>query len=194
MLTRLPRVVLIPLLATALGSPVACADIYRWVDASGMVNVSNLAPPEGAKVTSITTEPPPRAPSFDSPAEAARQREMMALAERARELEVIALSERVRHLEREVEMRRIAGPAAADYAPFPGPRMVQYFAEPAPPPMPLRNGCDLGWAGCGWLSGIYPAGVVVVGSSNQRRLRSSHGGHPPVAPRPVRGPPPTPWR
>src|SRR5689334_22941462 len=39
--------------------PLARAEIYTWIDASGVTNVSNLPPPDGAKVTKVQHAPPP---------------------------------------------------------------------------------------------------------------------------------------
>ena len=48
----LPMVVTtaVTILAAACALPRAHADIYTWTDESGRVNISNLAPPEGARV------------------------------------------------------------------------------------------------------------------------------------------------
>ena len=54
MIACFPRPVLVALLVGALGSQLARADIYTWVDTSGTVNVSNIAPPEGTRVTIVT--------------------------------------------------------------------------------------------------------------------------------------------
>ena len=48
--------------------PGARADIYTWTDAGGRVNISNLAPPEGARVTSVLHETPkPTRPQGETP-------------------------------------------------------------------------------------------------------------------------------
>jgi hypothetical protein len=144
------------------------AEIYTWVDPAGVVNLSNLAPPEGVRVTRVTHEAAPRVQSASEVArEAARQAELQALADRAKELEVQALSDRVRQLEREVEIGRIQASAMA-YPVMPPPPAVQYAPEPAPP---AYTNCDPTWSGCGlgWGPGIYP-GVVVVGVPGGRRF------------------------
>jgi len=192
--TRLLRAVLPSLLACTFGVPLAHADIYTWVDGSGTVNISNLAPPEGARVTGVTHENAPKnAAAADAAREAARQYEMQALVERAKELEVQVLSERVRYLEREVEFARSQAPPAPAYAPAYAPApmapAVQYAVEPA---ASVSSGCDPSWMGCGawWGSGMYPASVVVVGAPGFRRPHPHpyRGGHYSAAQWPVRPP------
>ena len=56
MSTCLVRKALPALLAFACGLPVAHADIYTWTDESGRVNISNLTPPDGARVTRSCTK------------------------------------------------------------------------------------------------------------------------------------------
>jgi hypothetical protein len=167
----------VPLLAAA---SAARADMYTWTDAAGRVNISNVAPPEGARITNVRHDVAPRLPPPDPAWEAIRaaerEREMQALAERARELEMQVLAERVRSLEREVEssQRRVAAsmpmPIPYDY-----PAPPQYVASAAS----VNPGCDPSWAGClwnpGWYSG-FGGGVVVVGVPVARRYASFHGG------------------
>ena len=84
MLTRLLRVTLPALLAGTFGLEPAHADLYTWVDASGGVNVSNLAPPEGVRITNVI----PASPTATHDArEAVRDAEVQALAKRVRQLE-----------------------------------------------------------------------------------------------------------
>src|SRR5947209_9922280 len=88
MLMRLLRAVLPAALAFTFGLPLAHADIYTWVDASGVVNVSNLAPPEGARVTNIIHASAPKIVTPDETTRGAvRQAEVQALAERVLALE-----------------------------------------------------------------------------------------------------------
>ena len=58
MLKHLLRTLLPLVLALSYGLEAAQAAIYTWTDASGRVNVSNLAPPEGTRVTSVVPESP----------------------------------------------------------------------------------------------------------------------------------------
>src|SRR6476646_8224997 len=87
--------------ACALLPQLARADIYTWKDASGRINVSNLAPPEGARVTNVVRE---RAPAASSP-------RSDAIRSAARDAEVQALEERVRQLQDEVALARRQAPA-----------------------------------------------------------------------------------
>ena len=86
--TRLLRAALPVVLAGTFGLQPAHADLYTWVDASGGVNVSNLAPPEGVRITNVI----PASPTATHDAR-----------EAARDAEVQALTKRVRQLEDEVE-------------------------------------------------------------------------------------------
>ena len=175
------RVILLAAFACTLGLRLAHADVYTWVDAKGIVNVSNLPPPDGVRVTNVTHEipQPPVPPRSDAAREAARQ------------AEVQALSDRVRQLENEVELaRRPAPPPPVEYA---APIVMQwapvhYQIEMAPPSY-ASSGCDPSWWGCGagWGSGYYyPSGVVVVRPPN---FRHPHVGQP-VRPAPVFSLPP----
>src|SRR6185369_8925131 len=81
--------------AAMLATGVAHADVYTWTDESGMLNVSNLTPPEGAKIAKVVKEsprttPPPSAPPPDA----------------APPIEFQTLALRVRQLEYEVELAR----------------------------------------------------------------------------------------
>ena len=49
------------MLAAALGTQLARADVYTWTDASGRLNVSNIAPPEGVHVSRVVHEDPAKA-------------------------------------------------------------------------------------------------------------------------------------
>lgn len=161
--------VLVPLvLAFMLGLNAADAAIYTWVDASGTVNLSNLSPPAGAKVTSVTQDsPPPRiAPRADPPVDVANQPEVQ------------ALSDRVRQLEYEAEFARRQPPLAPAYPSFPPVQYSQYPADAT------SLDCDPSWAaGCGggWPNGPgwwpygYPAGIFVLQQPNFRRSRPIHG-------------------
>ena len=182
MLTRVLRAALPAVLASTFGLQPAHADIYTWVDASGSINISNLAPPEGVRVTKVTHE--------SAPAGAAR--------EAARLAEVQALAERVRQLEDEVEFARRPMPPPVDYRAIPAPPVVQYFVNAAPQPTqypvdmapPASYGCDPTWMGCGlwWSPGFYPPSIVVVPAANFRRFPPGRGGHHFAVQQPVRAP------
>jgi hypothetical protein len=161
------------MLAGACALPLAHADIYTWTDESGRVNVSNLAPPEGVKVTRVVQESLPRvAPPPRAEPEALREAEMRVLAER------------VRQLQDEVEAAKRQPIREADYRMMPPP-VIQYIQAPqyvqAPPaqytmaPPPAVAGCGFGFDSLdcvGWGMGFYPANYIVLSSAPFRR------GHP----------------
>ncbi len=167
---RLLSAALPAVVACSLGVRPACADVYTWVDASGTINISNLSPPEGARVTNVTREnPQSQEAREDFAREAARQAELQALADR------------VRQLENEAEVSR--GPVPTPqvlYVPVPvqvpPPPPVQYQAEMTPPAI---GGCNPSWASCWgwWGSGFYPVSVVVVRAPSYRRSSPGHTGH-----------------
>jgi Domain of unknown function (DUF4124) len=177
---RLLTAVLPAVLASSLGWQSARADIYTWVDAAGTVNVSNLSPPEGARVTSVTREKPRMPPT---PEDVAR--------EAARQAELQALADRVRQLEDEVQVaQRPAPPPQVVYVPIPAPAPppVQYQVELTPP---ATGGCDPSWAGCSgwWGAAYYPASVVVVRAPGFHRFPAPHAGRGFPGHRPVRAAP-----
>jgi hypothetical protein len=177
-LTRFLSAGLPAVLAGTLGLQLAHADIYTWVDASGTVNLSNLQPPEGVRVTNVTHETPQKLATRDNAAlEAIRQAELQ------------ALTDRVRQLETEVEVaRRPAPPPQVVYVPIPSTAPMQYQAEMPPP---ASSGCNPGWTSCWgwWGSGFYPASVVVVRAPSFHRFPHVHTGHRFPLPRPARGSP-----
>ena len=84
MLTRILRATLPVVLASTFGLQPAHADLYTRVDASGRVNISNLAPPDGVRITNVI----PASPTATRDArEAARDAEVQALTKRVRQLE-----------------------------------------------------------------------------------------------------------
>ena len=87
MRTRLLRAALPAVLAGIFWLPPAYADLYTWVDASGGVNVSNLAPPEGVRITNVIPASPPKITTRDDAREAVRDAEVQALTKRVRQLE-----------------------------------------------------------------------------------------------------------
>lgn len=184
MLTRLLRASLPVVLAGTFGLQLAHADIYTWIDASGTINVSNIAPPEGVSVTKITHESPS---TTATRAEAARAASHQA--------EVQALEERVGQLENEVQLAKSQAIPPVIYQPIPAPPVMQYIADPAPPvsqyvldtAQPPYAGCA--WVGCGWWApGIYPVGVVVLRGANFRGFHHMRGGQHFAAHQPMRAP------
>ena len=168
-LKRIGRVAPLSLLAAFALS--AHAEIYTWIDASGATNVSNLPPPEGAKVTKVQPSLPPEIAAREQAAlEAARRAEAETLAQRVRELEALA--------------SRSPPP---DYRPPAPPPVIQYIVEPQPAPMQLTvemaapaygdYGCNPSWASCAlWWPGFYPGFVVVT--TPGRPTHPIHGGQP----------------
>ncbi len=164
MLKHLLRALLPLACACSYGLTSAHAAIYTWTDASGRINISNLAPPEGTNVTSVVPESPRSVapPRTDGPDDTARR------------LEVQALADRVRQLEFEAQFAQRPAPPMPTYQMPP----VQYSEFPpayadAPDP-----GCNPAWAGCAnwWMPFGYPAAIVVVQSPGFRRGRPIHGG------------------
>jgi hypothetical protein len=176
-------------LAGVLTPQLAHADITTWVDASGTVNVSNLDPPAGARVTKVIRESASK-PTRD---EAAR--------DVARRADVQALTDRVQELEDELERSRRPAPAPVEYrvpVPTPVPYPVPYPVDPAPAQYTAAGqyasgGCDPAWISCGswWSPYFYPYSVAVVRSANFRRGQNFHngrpfGGHQPAGQHPMR--------
>ena len=87
MLTRLLQATLPAVVAGTFALQPAHADLYTWVDASGGVNVSNLAPPEGVRVTNVVLASSPKAATRDDAREAARDAEVQALTKHVQQLE-----------------------------------------------------------------------------------------------------------
>jgi len=184
MRTSLLRTALPLALAGTFGLQPACADIYTWVDASGSINVSNLAPPDGVHVTKVMHASAPTAAD-----EASR--------DAARQAETQALAERVRQLEDEVDLARRSAPPPVDYRPVPLPPVVQYIVNTTPPPTQYAvsetpqpsSWCDPTWLNCGlaWAPAFYPASVFVLREPSFRHFQSMPGGHhasvhPPMRP------------
>ena len=181
MFARLHFEILLSACAVTLGASLAHADIYTWTDASGRTNVSNLPPPEGARVSHVVHEtPPPVATPSDSAREAARQAELR------------VLSERVQQLEAEANVARNAVPPDLMYArmppPAPPPPTIQYnvtLLPPTPqydagPPQPVAPTCDPTWFGCGawWGTYFYPVPAVVSRAPGFHRFPPLRGEHP----------------
>lgn len=188
----LVRIALPAIVAAALCAQSAQADIYTWVDASGTINVSNIAPPDGVSVKHVVhTSAPAADPS-------------------AHDAQVQALMQRVGQLEDAVESaeRQAAPPAAYPppvaypYPPVPQAPLVQYIVNVAPPvsyevsaPSPSSaGGCDPSWTDCGygWMPGLYPAffpvGVAVLRPPYFSRPRPIQGGHPFATQQPMYAP------
>ena len=163
----------------------------------GRVNISNLDPPEGVRVTNVVRMNAPKAaPADDAAREALRQAEMQALADRVRQLqEDVAAAGR--DAARQAEYRAAQAPPAAQYAGDWLPPPVQYV-NVAPPPVQYVNvappaigpACDPSWIGCGlwWTPGFYTTSVAFVRAPAFRRPHPVHGGRPFAPQQPVRAP------
>ena len=179
----------------AIAAPLVHADIYTWIDDKGRLNVSNIEPPEGARVISVLRENKALTAANEAAREAAREKAKEAL----RDAEVQALAERVRQLQAEVEVAKRPAPvpvaAAPAYAAYTGefaPPPVQYNIINASPVMGgggAGGGCYTGWPDCqfGWYPGFYPGFYPVsVVIPRDRHFRRDHF---PARPTPhVRGP------
>jgi uncharacterized small protein (DUF1192 family) len=180
---HLLRTALPMMLAGMLGAPLACADVYTWTDASGRVNVSNIAPPAGVHVSHVVHEDPAK----KGPKAAAAH-------DAAREADVQALTERVAELQDEVERARRQVPAPATYRAVPPPPIqiavnVIPPAPPvdyAPPAAPYAANCDPTVFGCPVFG--YPANVIVLRTPRFHRFHrfdQPRAGHRFPAARPV---------
>ena len=165
---------LVAALAGALGASSAGADVYVWVDARGHTNVSNIAPPEDARVTSVIKSVPRTAAQEEAARTAAQRAEMQALADR-----VTTLQDQLE------QSRREAAWMPAAYAPPPvvyAPPPPQYsWAQPPAPELADTApswgwGCDSPWNSCGLGFGGWP-GVAVIVNDGKRFHRGPGHGH-----------------
>jgi len=168
-------------LAAALGASSAGADVYVWVDARGHTNVSNIAPPDDARVTSVIKTVPRTAAQEEAARTAAQRADMQ------------ALNDRVAMLQEQLEQsRREAAWMPAAYAPPPvvyAPPPPQYsWAQPPAPDVADTApswgwGCDSPWSGCGFGFGGWPVAVVVNNGKHFHR-GPGHGVRPMPTPHP----------
>jgi hypothetical protein len=169
MLARHFAIALPAILAAALGTRAAHADVYTWTDRSGRVNVSNIAPPEGVRVDRVVHVDPPKITP-----------DALAARDAAHAAEVQALNERVAQLQDEVERTRTQVPPPVPYrvvAPPPPPpvQVVVNVAPPQPYPPPVAAvapDCDPLMFGCPPF--VAPVGVVVL---RDPRFHRSHRFH-----------------
>jgi hypothetical protein len=160
-------------LAAALAAASATADVYTWVDASGKVNVSNLAPPAGARVTAVAKETATASERAEAVRKAAQDAEIRALADRVAELESAAQASR---MVPPYGAPPMSAPLA--YAAPPAPQFV-VTTMPAADDAPPSPGYACAWVGCGlpYAGGFY-APVVVVAPGFNRRDRFGRRPHP----------------
>jgi hypothetical protein len=173
--------------AMAIAASSAHADIYTWIDKKGLTNLSNLPPPEGARVTNV---------SRLAPKDAARE---AAARESARQAEMRALNDRVQQLQAEVEQTKNAPPLVLAYAPPPAyapPAAAPYIINVMQPQAaPASGGCDYAWGDCGFGAwpGYYGSTVVVGGRGRNGRRNNNppYQYNGPLIP-PLVSPPPPP--
>jgi hypothetical protein len=161
---------LVAALAGLIGGPAARADVYVWVDAGGKTNVSNLAPPDNAKVTTVI---------HSVPRTAAQEEAARAAAQRA---EMQVLNDRVAALQQQLEQsKREAAWMPAAYAPPPviyAPQYTTWAPPQAPAPYEQDNGpsfgwgCDSPWNNCGFGFGGWPYVAVVVNNNGKHHHRA----------------------
>jgi hypothetical protein len=159
-------------LASALASwqmPVH-AEIYTYVDPQGRVNVSNIAPPDGARVTKVVHEAPPN-PYNDAAREAAQRAEMQSLAQRVDQLqqELQLAARQPAPQPPQVIVVSAPAPTPAAYAPY----VADFPAAPAYP-----QNCAYGWNGCDlwWGSAFAPYTTFVYVPTGRGGRPTFHGG------------------
>lgn len=120
---------LIPVLISLVIPATACADIYRWTDERGQVNISNVPPPEAGKAKDVE----------------------LVLKEPKLTASEHALLARIQSLERQVQEQRYA--PQSPLVPPPMPNGGYYPSSPPPPP----DYYDSGYRGyvSGYDSGYY---------------------------------------
>ena len=186
----IPRPVssVLALVAGLILMPVASADVYVWVDAGGKTNVSNLAPPDSAKVTTVIHSVPRTAAQEEAAKAAAQRAEMQVLNDR-----VAALQEQLEQSKRDAAFVPAAAfaPPPVVYAPPP-----QYANWAPPPPVQYVQdtasygawGCDSPWNTCGFGFGSWPyVAIVVNDGGNGRHFHRSPGKGPRPMPQPRPG-------
>jgi len=115
------------------------ADIYTWIDSSGIKTYSDAPPPKGVRVLDVLRETPVK------PLTAA---EIAAKRDAEQQAQIQSLNDRIRSLEQETRLARypVALPSS------------QYSAPP--PSLP----CDPAWSGCDsfWPAPFLSVPVVVI--------------------------------
>jgi hypothetical protein len=173
----------------------AYADIYTYVDTKGRVTVSNIEPPEDARVTSVVRSRPPPPPRADASNEASGN------------ATVAALTRRVAQLEDELDVARsdpalppsppVVYPVIVTAPPVVTTQAIVYNVAPSPPV--ADYGCASWWAGCGlsWAPPFVFVGSTPVarhsGRFDRRRdngLNRSFMSRPPLFPPSLRATPP----
>ena len=163
-----PTRTLVLLAATmaALAAASAQADIYTWVDKKGVTNVSNLPPPEDARVTNVSRAAP-KDPAREAAArEASHQAELRAVNERLAQLQ-----EQFEQTRREPPLAYPPPPPIVVVAPPAPPSIINVMSAPAPSYGSYGSGCDFAFGDCGfggWCARLLRA-------RNDRRTRQRRG-------------------
>jgi hypothetical protein len=137
--------------------PAVRADVYTWVDANGVMNVSNLPPPDGVPVTKV--DRPPVAPAARS--EVYPQ-------------QVAALSDRVLQLEDELRWARQPAPPVVlvappvQYVPVPVAGVAAAAEAPVAPAI-AGDAFETWFAGTAGVALLAPATIVVQQLASPRR-------------------------
>jgi hypothetical protein len=185
-----PSVLVFGFAGAAMVAP-AHADIYTWVDAKGVTNVSNIAPPDGVTVKNVDVSPP------TDPAREAAAREA------AQQAEMQAMNARLAQLQADLEQARQPYPPMPYAPPTPTVVVVQpppQYASYAPPPAydmapAYSGGCDFSFdCGSWWGPGFWGTTVVVNTPRGKfhRRFNSGVSLPRPVVPPLVPPPQPVP--
>lgn len=164
----------------------ANADIYTYVDTKGRVTVSNVEPPDDARVTSVVRSrpsPPPSDASGDPSGNAT----------------VAALNRRVAQLEDELDVARsqpslppappVVYPVIVTAPPVVTTQAIVYNVPPSPPV--ADYGCASWWAGCGWWAPpvLFIGSTPVARHSGRFDRRRDNGMNRPFMSRPPLFPP-----
>jgi hypothetical protein len=146
--------------------PPAHAEIYTWVDAQGRLNVGNLPPPDGARVTRVMRETPPHSNPYNDAAREAAQR-----------AEVEALAQRVEQLQSELRFAARQPPQQPQVVVVQPPAPTPYVVEPPAPPVYAQD-CVNGWNGCDawWGPAFAPFATFVYLPPARNPKPTFHGG------------------
>jgi Domain of unknown function (DUF4124) len=162
------------LLVTALATALVCisgqrpahAEIYTWVDSQGRLNVGNLAPPDGVRVTKMARETPSN-PYNDAAREAAQRAEVDALAQRVDQLQSeLQFAARQSQQQQQPQVVVVQVPAPAPY-------VVESPALPV-----YAQDCVNGWSGCDawWGPAFAPFATFVYLPPARNTKPTFHGG------------------
>ena len=166
------------IVVTVFAVPLAHANIYTWVDAKGVVNVSNVAPPEGVRILRNTPDPPPD-PARDAAREFARLAELQAL-----QHQVAQLQQDLDQTRREAAAVASTPPVIVVYPPAPAPQYAGMAANDSGGYAQPVSACDYSF-NCGFWGwpGVYSS--IVVANVPAVRYPRQHRFAPVRDPRPI---------